>query len=260
MPKLFENSSYFLRQLEIANPLKFRHSVTILGVGSVGSASALALGKMGLRKVTLIDFDVFEPHNVANQLCFESLHLGKPKVEGIAGLLKSMAPPGLEVETHQMKLEGSSLVSTSQPEKKKDARSVLKGILINCPDDMKARADAWEIAKLNPQIPYVIDVRMAAQFLKMYLVSTMDLRQAQRYEKSLHSNKEASEDPCGQRAIIYTTLVAGALVAKFVKSLQLGECVPEEFEMDLHQGTTLQLLKGRQVASREEYVTALFSN
>jgi hypothetical protein len=116
--------------------------------------------------------------------------------------------------------------------------------------------DAWTAAKFNPKVPYVIDVRMAAQFLKIYIVSTMKLKQINCYEESLYSNEEASEDPCGMRAIIYTSLVAGALVAKFTKNIQLGEPVPEEYEMDLHTGTILQVVKGRQVASREEHALA----
>lgn len=258
MSELIEKNSSFMRQMVFADPAKFRYAVTILGVGSVGSAAGIALGKMGIHECTLIDFDEFEAHNVSNQLCLEKEHLGKMKVNAIADLMIRMAPSGLKVIPIPGRLTGSQ-ITTVENAKMKEAKGLFNGIVINCPDDMSARKDVWNLCKFNPRVPYVIDVRMAAQYLKISITSTMQLAQITRYEKSLHTNEEASEDPCGQRAIIYTSMVAGALVAKFVKNLQLGETVPEEYEMDLHTGTIQQVIKGKTVASREEHALAFIS-
>lgn len=257
MSNSVETDSSFLRQMGFADPRKFKFPVTILGAGSVGSAAALAVSKMGVKDITLIDYDVFEAHNISNQLCFEHEHIGIPKVEALANLIFKMAPSGVVVHPYQRKLVGTKLVDIRDGELV-DAKSFFRGIVLNCPDDMDARKNAWELCKFNPKVPYVIDLRMAAQYLKIYIASTMQTRSIQDYEKTLHGNEDASQDPCGMRSIIYTSLIAGALAAKFVKSVQLGEPMPSEYEMDIHNGTTKQLVRGIPVASAEEHAQAYF--
>lgn len=248
----------FMRQMGFADPAKFKHPVTILGAGSVGSAAGIGLGKMGIRQINLIDFDVFEEHNVSNQLCLEEKHLRMPKVEALGDLMLLMSPAGLKVNKFQRRLEGDQLIDLVGGGMI-SARPVFQGIVVNCPDDMKARKDVWNLCKFNPAVPYVIDVRMAKEYLKISVTSTMNMAQIARYEASLHTNEEASEDPCGMRAIIYTSMIAGALVAKLVKNLQLGESVPEEYDMDVHTGTVQQVIKGKTVASKEEHALAFTS-
>jgi hypothetical protein len=256
---MIEQDQSFMRQLGIANPAKFKYEVTILGVGSVGSAAAIACGKMGVKGLTLIDFDIFEIHNVSNQLCLEQEHVGKEKVFAIKDLVIKMSPPGLKVTGVDLRLLGKTLVHPTEEGRNCPAKPLMKGVLINCPDDMIARKDAWNLAKFNPLIPYVIDVRMAAQMLKIYIANTMNMASIQRYEATLHSNEEASEAPCGERSIIYTSLVAGAMVSKFVKNIQLGDAIPDEWDMDLHNGTVEQSINGKSVASREEHALAFLS-
>lgn len=249
----------FLRQLGIIAPNKLVTPVTILGVGAVGSASAMALGKMGVKYLTLIDHDSFEKHNVANQLCFEKEHVGVKKVEAVGDLVRKMAPQDLTLNLVPGKLENRSIFFKDNNYQIEDASPFFEGIVINCPDSMQARKDVWNICKYNPRVKHLIDVRMAGQFLQVFITETSGIPGTyESYEKTLYSDSEASEEPCGERGIIYTTLIIGGLVANFVKKLVLKESVPEEYQMDVFNGTTTQCYKGVVASSPTEVAAAMF--
>lgn len=258
MSEEINRNASFLRQMEFADPAKFRHPVTIFGVGSVGSSAAIALGKMGQPRILLVDRDLFEEHNVANQFCLERAHVGKPKVDAVRDLVISMSPKGVQIVPYQANLTEVGLEDlkiTDEDSGKHPilvTKAIFGGILVNCPDDMNARKWAWEAAKFNPGICYVIDIRVAAQYLQIILASNMQMDDVKRYEATLHSNEEASVDPCGARGIIYTSMVAGAMVANFVKKIQLSETLPQEFRMDLHSGMTTLVVKGKEISDPTE--------
>jgi tRNA A37 threonylcarbamoyladenosine dehydratase len=62
-------STYFLRQLDIADPSQFKDKpVTVIGAGGIGAAMVVALAKTGFENITVYDFDTVEEHNLPNQL------------------------------------------------------------------------------------------------------------------------------------------------------------------------------------------------
>jgi tRNA A37 threonylcarbamoyladenosine dehydratase len=79
------NQSFFLRQLDIADPSQFKNkSVTVIGAGGIGAATVVALAKTGFENITVYDFDTVEEHNLPNQLLpmwvgdQDTLEWGKP--------------------------------------------------------------------------------------------------------------------------------------------------------------------------------------
>jgi molybdopterin/thiamine biosynthesis adenylyltransferase len=62
--------------------------VVIAGAGGLGSWTALALARSGVRHITLIDHDVFERTNAPRQLMFPN-DLGRPKSFAVAANLRS---------------------------------------------------------------------------------------------------------------------------------------------------------------------------
>jgi hypothetical protein len=63
------NQSFFLRQLDIADPSQFKYKpVTVIGAGEIGAATVVALAKTGFENITVYDFDTVEEHNLPNQL------------------------------------------------------------------------------------------------------------------------------------------------------------------------------------------------
>jgi len=68
----------------------------IIGLGRTGSNVALALTRLGVRHLTLIDPDRLELHNLGEMASVTAAHLGCPKVEAIAAGLSTMASPGTD--------------------------------------------------------------------------------------------------------------------------------------------------------------------
>lgn len=253
----------YLRQLDIANPKDFKLPVSILGCGAAGSAIAIGLAKMGISDLSLVDYDSFEAHNVANQFCLEKDHVGKNKASALATLICAMSAMKMkEIHSYPVKLVGDHFEHYVDCTKKfiptvLSRSEVFRGILISCPDDMQARMDLWNYAKLNPKTPYIIDTRMSGQFVVIYAESTLSSSSIARYQKTLYTNEQASEDPCGARGIIYTSMMVGSLVVNLVKKIQLQEKIPHELRFDLYNGEFTQFFDGQMVSNREALVPFL---
>ena len=56
------------KSYEFFQPEKEDARINIVGCGSVGSTIAVLLARAGVTKMTLWDFDMVEPHNLANQM------------------------------------------------------------------------------------------------------------------------------------------------------------------------------------------------
>ncbi len=67
------------RQLDILDPKLMSVPVVVIGAGATGSFAALSLAKMGVRNITVYDFDTVEEHNLPNQF-YRQCDIGKPKV------------------------------------------------------------------------------------------------------------------------------------------------------------------------------------
>jgi sulfur carrier protein ThiS adenylyltransferase len=87
---------------------KIKKSVVgIAGLGGLGSAIAIALARIGVGKLILVDFDVVEPSNLNRQQYF--IHqIGMPKVEA---LQKNIADinPYVKLQIYQEKLDRNNI-------------------------------------------------------------------------------------------------------------------------------------------------------
>ncbi len=66
--------------------------VLVAGVGGVGGSCVEALGRAGVGKLTLIDFDVVAPSNCNRQVVALTSTVGRPKVEVMAERLRDINP------------------------------------------------------------------------------------------------------------------------------------------------------------------------
>jgi len=76
--------------------------VGIAGCGGLGSNVAMALARIGIGKLILVDFDVVEPTNLNRQQYFIN-DIGKRKIDALEEKLK-MVNPFLLIEKHHEKL------------------------------------------------------------------------------------------------------------------------------------------------------------
>lgn len=67
-------------------------SVSVFGLGGVGSWCAEALCRAGVGKITLIDQDVVGESNINRQLCALQSTIGRPKAEVMAERLRDINP------------------------------------------------------------------------------------------------------------------------------------------------------------------------
>jgi sulfur carrier protein ThiS adenylyltransferase len=84
-----------------------RSVVGIAGLGGLGSAIAIALARIGVGRLILVDFDVVEPSNLNRQQYF--IHqIGVPKVEALQKNIATINPY-VKVQTYQEKLDRNNV-------------------------------------------------------------------------------------------------------------------------------------------------------
>jgi molybdopterin/thiamine biosynthesis adenylyltransferase len=208
-PKPPEKNQKYWRQLDLLSPERLNEwSFVFVGVGSVGSWSALALAKMGAQKITVWDRDVVDEHNCSCQV-FSPDSIGRRKVEALDDVLSH--------------LTGQKIVGMVQ-NLDKDARPVFddQTILVMAVDNMDARKHLWELAKACPSIRLVIDVRMGGEVLRMYAVNPHDPMHEAFYEENLYSTEEGEHLPCTAQAVSYSSFFSAAFIASTVSAFVNG--------------------------------------
>lgn len=215
----------FWRQMDLVMPDDFnKYNVTIIGVGGIGSPTALALSKMGVEKITVYDDDMVEKHNLPNQM-YRIIDLDKPKVEGTSDICKDFS--GLTIKACKEKFEKQSI----------------NGIVISGVDTMKSRSDIWKRMKYNPMVNLYIDARMGAEVCLICAVKPCDPDDIKWYEKTLFTDDKASEEPCTAKSIIYNTFTIAGLISSQVKKFVKAQQFPREIIFDLKTLTFISNLK-----------------
>ncbi len=73
--------------------------VLVVGCGALGSHTAAALLRAGVRRLTLVDRDIVEVHNLHRVALFTDSDVGRPKAEALAERLREI-DPGAEIGVH----------------------------------------------------------------------------------------------------------------------------------------------------------------
>lgn len=82
-------------------------SVAIAGVGGLGSHAAVTLARMGVGKITIVDYDVVEPSNLNRQV-YSISQLGMKKVDALKATLIGINPY-LEIEAVDRYVEDQNI-------------------------------------------------------------------------------------------------------------------------------------------------------
>jgi len=72
----------------------------VMGVGGLGCTISLALARLGIKKMYLLDFDIVDMSNLNRQILFSKQDVGKRKVEAAAEGLKPHLVRPTEIEIH----------------------------------------------------------------------------------------------------------------------------------------------------------------
>lgn len=82
-------------------------SIGIAGCGGLGSNCAVALARVGIGRLVLVDFDVVEPSNLNRQYFFRK-QIGVPKVDALSENIR-LIDPDVEMVTHLLKLDPDNI-------------------------------------------------------------------------------------------------------------------------------------------------------
>lgn len=199
------NAMVFKRQKDIFNPNIIQTSINIIGAGNGGSTIVFALAKLGIKYITVYDFDIVENHNLPSQF-YALKDVGKLKTSCLKKHIQNFT--GIKIN------EGG---------KYKHQR--LFGIVILCVDSMKERKRICKVMKKNPP-EGIIDIRMGGSTIEVYTRKTPE-----EYETTLVD--KVQRDPCSARYICYNSLMTGALVANQIKRIFNNEKIKLNILLDI---------------------------
>lgn len=219
-----EERMKYIRHSEIINLDKLRKSkVSIIGLGSVGSFTALTLGKMGAGKVVGYDEDGVSEHNIPGQF-FKNSDVGQFKTDALADLLDDFTDTefrGYNRFYNNQKLQEFTIVAT---------------------DNMASRKQVWEQFLKQPQAKYLIEARMGAELAKIYTIRDKSKKTRDFYEATLHSDEKSYKLPCTARTIIYNVLMISSLITRAYKAIINDEPFPKELIFNMTRIDKLSLM------------------
>jgi hypothetical protein len=205
----------FLRQQDAINMERLsKLQVTLIGAGSIGSTTAVWLGKMGIRNLTVFDDDEVQEHNWSNQM-FRECDIDRPKAEALWDVMEAFCSytPRVILKPY-----------VDQP---------LTEVVISGVDSMASRKAIWKSVRINPNVQLYLDARMGLETLAVYSVRPQLRDSRQDYVKTLHNDAESLQEPCTARTICYTPLMASSILCSQVKRYVNDEGIPRSIILDL---------------------------
>lgn len=216
------------KSIEYFDPVKVRGKCHIIGCGSVGSTVAENLARLGVTDFVLYDFDVVEPHNLANQMFVQS-DIKTPKVEAVKKIICAINP------------EAESTISI-QPGGYTDQK--LNGYVFLAVDNIDLRREICQKNRMNKAIKAVFDFRTRLEDAQHYAANWGDMAQVDNLIKSMAFSHDEAHDAtpvtaCGtELGVAPTVRVICALgVTNFMNLIRGGELqkivVCNPFTMDI---------------------------
>lgn len=199
------------RHIELIDTNKFDKKVVVIGAGATGSFVVLALAKLGIKDITVYDFDVVEEHNIANQL-YSIEDIGKKKIVALQEIVKQNT--GIEI--------------TIKDEKVTNQR--LHGYVFVMVDSMASRKEIYTNSiKMKPSITLAIEPRMGLDLMRLYNINPMDTTRFEGYEGTLYGDETAEISACGNSMSVITSslLVASYCVRQMINHFNGVDLSPE---------------------------------
>ena len=205
----------YQRQLNFYAP-SAHHNVLIIGAGSTGSYLAFGLARMGVKEITVVDFDTVENHNLPNQFFSESQLSEKEnelfKVFALEASLRQFMPDTMKAIKYTSIAKDIREVYDEVFPSGKQYTAIFMAV-----DDMSVRKWLWtEFKAKGHRTRWYIDPRTGGEYANIFSVDTKHGISKEVYEQNLWNNEEVSPLPCTGRAVIDVTLcVVGECIGRF---------------------------------------------
>jgi threonine dehydrogenase-like Zn-dependent dehydrogenase len=185
--------------------------VAVIGVGGIGAVTALCLAKMGVKYMSLYDFDEVGPENLATQLLSVS-GVGKLKVDDVQETLARFSD----------EINVLPLVT------KVDSQTDLTGDLIVCAvDTIEARKEVFGAVLNGSHTRWFLDTRMSAMEYQHFLVDLEHERAWNAYADMLDALDDTNvpDAPCTMKSTFFTAMMAAAHAGNILKEIVTGEAI-----------------------------------
>lgn len=162
------------KSFEYFDPSNVTGKCHIIGCGSVGSTVAEMLARLGITDFALYDFDIVEPHNLANQM-FVHADIATPKVQAVKRIITSINPDA----EHSIELHEDGYVSQR-----------LSGYIFLCVDNIDLRREICAANRMNKAIKIVFDFRTRLEDAQHYAAIWGDMKQVNNLLKTMEFSHE----------------------------------------------------------------------
>jgi len=192
-------------------------SVTLIGAGGIGAITAVVLAKMGVPYLQVFDDDYVDKVNLSTQ--FHRLaDLRSRKVEAVRYMVEEFC------DDTCVDICWSRVDADFPPFKLADQ------IVISAVDSIDARKDIWSVLQ-NARWSWYLDARMSAEVFQMYCMrNALDIERDWQWYADLldrQSEDDIADEPCTQKATIYTAAMAAGHIGRAVKGIVMGEEMPK---------------------------------
>jgi hypothetical protein len=220
-----KKSDLFKRQSAYINPQELRETtVTIIGVGNVGSYVADIAMKAGIANFNLCDFDRIEVHNLPNQR-YNQKDVGRLKTDALLRFMFANSYQPLTIRTF------------------KDFRKIseLGRVVFMCVDTIPARRAILELLKTRIEWELFIDTRTGLfEYSIIPIQNTPE--EIERYEASLNDEVSVVEAVCGMETIVNGGIgCANQAVQKALQFIKGEPRLPKEIFVNIENDVTIKM-------------------
>lgn len=166
------------KSLEYFDPSKVRGKIHVVGCGSVGATLAELFVRLGVTNITLWDFDIVNPHNLANQI-YRRKDIGRLKVDALKDILEEIDEDAKDNVV--VKPEGWD-------------GEILSGYIILAVDNIELRRQIVETHMNNKFVKAVFDFRTLLEGAQHYAADWSDERERENLLKSMQFSHEEAAD------------------------------------------------------------------
>lgn len=181
--------------------------VTIIGIGGIGSWTAMSIARMSIGSIFCFDDDTVDAMNMAGQM-YRLSDIGEKKTTAVNKIIKEYVPT----------LKGGFFCE-------KYSNQGLTPITITALDSMAARELVWQqykrqflsdLNRTNKECLFV-DGRMAAEAFQVFAFRPRTKEDIERYENTLFSDSEARATECSYKATTFVGMGIAAIITAAVK-------------------------------------------
>lgn len=221
------------RQEELYDAPNEHDNVTVIGVGATGSWVALALSKLGVKELQLVDMDMIETHNIPNQL-YGIDQTGMAKVYACAALCKELGSNDSAIHPCCKKIGVDNIYDINTLPNSCETLFCLV-------DSMAARKEIFETVLKEGLTKTFIETRMGLTGYRIYMVDMTNQKEIDKYRETWYSDDEAEVSACGHSQSIVTTAMqcASHAVGLWLAKKNNAEYVPNEIIFDVHSSFIL---------------------